>query len=449
MTQYKKGMVWIRRDLRLNDHSGLRWAGQNTQAFFVVFVFDSKILAKLKNPQDRRLTFIFESLVELNYQLEKKGSRLVVIHGDPQIEIPKLASTFGVDAVVAGVDFEKYAKKRDSNVKKTLADKDIHFQTVKDHILLGSDVLKKDQTPYRVFTPYMKSWYQYLQNSHLKEQKPNLTKLLPASELMSAPVLGLLDQYGFKKAKVLIPAGASEARKLLKKFSSKISNYKNDRDFPAIRGTSKLSVHLRFGTLSIREAFRFCLNGQSAGPKTWASELIWREFYSMILDQFPHVERGAFKKEYDKIEWPGKPAHFKAWCEGQTGYPIVDAAMNQLNETGFMHNRLRMIVASFLVKDLLIDWKKGEAYFAEHLLDYDLASNNGGWQWAASTGCDAQPYFRIFNPDSQTDKFDPESEFLRQWVPAALDEKSDYPDPIVNHKVQRLKALDLYKAITH
>ncbi len=446
MPIYKTGLCWLRRDLRWTDHTALKMACSQCKDVAVVFVFDSVILDQLDDSEDRRLTVIHRALEELNEALKKWGSRLIVLYGDPQEQIPHIVEKLKVDAVYFNEDYEQYAKKRDRAVKTTLERKGVDFYSFKDQVIFsGTEILKADGTPYQVFTPYMRAWKKKYKKTMADEQKPNLKRLIAPSRLSRIEKLKPLNFYGFQKSEVLFPLGRSGALKLLKVFEGSLKNYNRDRDFPALEGTSKLSVHLRFGTLSIREAVRFCLYKKNKGAEAWLNELIWREFYFMILDQFPFVEKLAFKEQYRTISWPGKSTHFRAWCEGRTGVPIVDAAMRQLNSTGFMHNRLRMVVASFLVKDLLIDWRKGEAYFAKKLLDFDRAANNGGWQWSASTGCDAQPYFRVFNPSSQQKKFDPDGVFLRQWVPEVFEENSNYPEPIINHKVQREKALKLFK----
>ncbi len=442
-TQKIKSLVWLRRDLRLSDNRALNEAEKSSDEITIVFVFDTNILNRLKSKQDRRLTFIYESLNEISQTLEKKGSQLIVLYGDPKKEIPKLASQLGVNFVFANEDYESYAKSRDFHIKKSLAKQEISFSLHKDQVIFsGDEVLKSDGSPYRVFTPWKKQFHP----SVVDEAKTSLKKMTKKSELKAFSKLKSLKSYGFKKTLSYVQGGEREAQKQLSGFLDQLNSYSKNRDYPYLDSTSRLSVHLRFGTLSIREAIRACKGKRGEGPRTWLSELVWREFYFMILDQFPHVEKSSFKPEYQNIQWPGKNNHFKAWCEGRTGFPIVDAGMRQLNKTGFMHNRLRMVTASFLVKDLLVDWQRGEKYFAEKLMDYDLAANNGGWQWCASTGCDAQPYFRIFNPDSQTKKFDSGQEFVRKWVPEAFDTSSGYPGPIVDHRVQREKALSLFKS---
>ncbi|MCB0407685.1 MAG: deoxyribodipyrimidine photo-lyase [Bdellovibrionales bacterium] len=443
---YKRSLCWLRRDLRLYDNHALSVACENSEEVVVVFVFDKNILSRLKDSQDRRLTFIYESLKEMNQLLKQVNSRLIVLFGDPAQEIPSLASRLDVETVYVNEDYEGYALRRDKEVAERLSQKNISFFKFKDQVIFSpQEILKSDGKPYQVFTPYKKTWLLKLKPKHYEEFPVNLKKMIVIKAISSEPELKALKAYGFERSEILIPPGQTAGQKLLKSFLPKLKKYDKDRDIPSKHGTSKISVHLRFGTISIREAVRACRTQRNKGAETWLSELIWREFYFMILAQFPHVETKAFKLQYDKILWPGKVEHFKAWCEGKTGFPIVDAGMRQLNQTGFMHNRLRMIVASFLVKDLLLDWQWGEAYFAEKLLDFDLAANNGGWQWCASTGCDAQPYFRIFNPDSQAAKFDPENEFLKQWVPEAFEKSKKYPSPIVDHKVQRNKAIELFK----
>lgn len=453
---HPRGLVWIRRDLRLRDHKALAQASQECEGIAVVFVFDPIILKRLK-ASDRRLSFLHESLTELDSELREKGSRLLVRHGDPKIEIPRLAKQLGAQKVFANKDYEPYAKARDSHVQRTLRAEGIEFESFKDQVIFESrEVLTKSDGTFRVFTPYKNAWLEKLRSSDLEEAKVQRNAFLPASALKGLVQDFSLSELGFQKTELWLKAGETAALARLKRFQNKIDDYKKARDFPSVDGTSGLSVHLRFGTISTRACAREALLHKSEGASTWLNELIWRDFYHMILDQNPYVAEGSFKKECDRIHWPGSMDHFEAWCEGRTGYPIVDAAMRHFNETGWMHNRLRMIVASFLTKDLLVDWRLGEAYFAENLLDFDLAANNGGWQWSASTGCDAQPYFRIFNPSSQSEKFDPEGKFIRTQIPELKNEKnihapeadslfSKYPAPIVSHSAQRAKALALFK----
>ncbi len=426
----KKALVWIRRDLRLQDHAPLTHAASLAKEVALVFVFDPQLLRGVPK-SDRRISFIQESLREIDTELRKKGSALIVRRGDPRLEIPRIAKEIGAELVCTGRDYEPYAKERDEKVAENLAKIGVEFQAVKDHVLFeGKEITTQTGGSFKVFTPYYRAWESALgpEQWEVRQARPKFLRL-PPKELDLPPPVPLWLEPGEKAAQIR-----------LKKFAQKIEDYKTQRDFPSVEGTSGLSVHLRFGTISTRACVRLALK---AKDKTWLKELVWREFYQMILDQNPHVVGHAFRPEYDNIRWPGKPAHFEAWCQGRTGFPIVDAAMRHFNDTGWMHNRLRMIVASFLVKDLLIDWRQGEAYFAKNLLDFDLASNNGGWQWCASTGCDAQPYFRIFNPESQAKKFDPQSTFIREHLPEVGEAK--YPKPIVDHGVQRIKAIQLFK----
>jgi deoxyribodipyrimidine photo-lyase len=406
--------------------------------------------------------FIYESIAELDLELKKSGSHLIVLYGNPTDEIPKLVNKLKINAVFVNEDYEPKAKSRDEMVKARLSKIGKPFLCYKDQVIFsGSEVLKENGDSYRKFTPYKNAWLKKLGKAEIASYQPTFKKLNCSVDThnFSMPTL---EEMGFTKSSIAWTAGSKSAHKILSSFSEKIGDYENDRNFPSIKGTSILSPHLRFGTISIRTCLREAMKNRTKGNSTWISELIWREFYQMILDRNPKVETEEFQSKTRGIVWPGKKEHFKAWCQGQTGFPIVDAAMRQLNTTGWMHNRLRMITASFLVKDLLIDWRLGENYFAEKLIDFDLASNNGGWQWCASTGCDAQPYFRIFNPWTQSRKFDESGEFIRKFVPelSALSNKEihephlrkdrskelKYPKPIVDHKIQRDLALRLFKA---
>lgn len=452
-------LCWIRRDLRLHDHHALS-AALEKGTTTVVFVFDTHILDKLKDEDDRRITFIHESLVEIEKELNKRGSSLVVLYGKPEDEIPKLAEKLKVKAVFANRDYEPYAKKRDETVRKKLEKAGIEFHQYKDSVYFESrEILTGSGAAYKVFTPYKNNWLHQFESSRrsIPEYSCSLKNLRKFENTESILAQDWFKIIGFKKNPPLLIGGTKIALKRLQEFTDRMVDYKEARNFPSVDGTSSLSVYIRFGNLSVRDMIRVAISKKSEGAATWLSEIIWRDFYQMILDQFPHVADGSFKPEYDKIKYSGEEAHFKKWCAGETGFPIVDAAMRCFNETGLMHNRLRMIVASFLVKILLVDWKKGEEYFAQHLLDFDLASNNGGWQWSSSSGCDAQPYFRIFNPYTQSEKFDPEGIFIREWVPelATLPNKNihrpenvpGYPTPIVSYELNRLKALKMYEAI--
>jgi deoxyribodipyrimidine photo-lyase len=470
--KYKHSICWIRRDLRLNDQRSITAAKLNSENVTVVFVFDKNILDKLEDRNDRRVTFIHQCLQELNNKLQSKGSQLVVLHGDPVEEIPKAVKVLQADAVYAGLDFEPQAKIRDQKVHEKLQSMGCFFHLIKDQVIFaGLEVKKQDGTPFKVFTPYKNQWLKQLQNEDTWNATTNRENYTHHDKLKIFTHDWTLKDVGFDKNTLWLEPGEHEAKFRLRRFLTVIDKYKEDRNYPwKDKGTSALSVHLRFGTISIRSCIREILEKKTEGARTWLSELIWREFYMMILDQYPHVVDGAFKEDYVKIKWPGSDSHFEKWCAGMTGYPIIDAAMRHFNKTGWMHNRLRMIVAMFLTKDLLVDWRKGEAYFARYLLDFDLSANNGGWQWCASTGCDAQPYFRIFNPVLQSEKFDAQGEYIREHCPelqgfsnktihapweASMEEQkkakcivgTDYPAPIVNHAQQREKVLRVFKKV--
>lgn len=465
---YSKGLFWFRRDLRLEDNAALYKACKNSQELAFVFVFDKNILHKLSDKNDKRLTFIWQSLNVLKNEL---GKNLYLIYGDPVIEIPKLAKTLKVESVFTNRDYETYALQRDEMVQANLNEEEIHFSSCKDQIVFElPEVLKPDDKPYTVFTPYKKAWLQklltstefYLANYASKDYL-NKKQFIPFNP--SIKQVESFKQIDFEENKNLpLKAGFIEAEQAFEKFiETGILTYKQTRDFLEPNSTSGLSVHLRFGTLSIRKCFRtaWTLMLSQKSPikeniESWLSELIWREFYSMILQAFPYVEKKSFKPEYENLPWNNDQKFLNAWMEGQTGYPIVDAGMRQLKQTGQMPNRLRMVAASFLCKDLLLDWRLGEAYFARYLLDYDLASNNGGWQWAASTGTDASPYFRIFNPSLQSKKFDPEAKYIKTYIPELSELKpenihdlnfeiNNYPKPIVNHQEAKEKAIQFFK----
>lgn len=422
-------IFWFRRDLRLQDNAGLYHALKDEKPVLPIFIFDRNILDELEDKSDRRVEFIHLALQDIQKQLVKFGSSLDVRYGTPLEVYKQLLSEYTIERVFTNHDYEPYAKQRDGEIEKLLNEKGAKFHTYKDQVVLEKDeVLKDDGKPYTIFTPYSRKWKSILTDFHLKAYSnkkyfKNFYKQ-PERKLIS------LEEMGF------VAAGQSFPEKEWK--GQIIRNYKEQRDIPSIQGTSRLSVHLRFGTISIRE-----LADEAGGLNdTFLNELIWRDFYHMILWHFPHVVGNAFKPEYDKIKWRNIEKEFDAWCNGQTGYPIVDAGMRELNSTGFMHNRVRMIVASFLTKHLLIDWRWGEAYFAKKLLDFDLAANNGGWQWAAGSGCDAAPYFRVFNPYLQTQKFDPDLKYIRKWVPEL--EEFSYPKAMVVHEEARKRCLETY-----
>lgn len=422
---------WFRRDLRLEDNHGLFQAIRSGKPVLPVFIFDSFILNKLKNKEDRRVQFIYDSLRDIDSKLRALGSGLLLEYGQPLEVWKKITENYPIASVYTNSDYEPYARERDDQVAKMLAKKGIGFHSFKDQVIFEKEeVVKPDGKPYTVFTPFKKKW--------LERFSPDTILPFPSAELSGnlftgeIPAIMPLEKIGFtSNPEVIFPE-----RKIVLKT---IDSYDHQRDFPGIPGTSKLSVHLRFGTLSIRKAVEVGLKHNAV----WLSELIWREFYMMILWHFPQVTRGSFKPEYDKIQWLNQEDQFQAWCEGRTGYPIVDAGMRELLHTGFMHNRVRMVVASFLTKHLLIDWRWGEAWFAEHLLDFDLSANNGGWQWAAGSGCDAAPYFRVFNPYIQTEKFDPQLVYIRKWVPEL--DTENYPKPIVEHAMARVRAVEVYR----
>jgi deoxyribodipyrimidine photo-lyase len=424
-------IFWFRRDLRLHDNAGLYHALKDSKPVLPIFIFDKNILDELENPKDRRVEFIHLALSEMQKQLLKSGSTLDVRYGKPLDVFKELLKEYRIESVFTNHDYEPYARDRDDAIQSLLKEKGVAFKTFKDQVIFEKDeVLKDDGKPYTVFTPYSRKWKAALIDFHVKPY-PNYKYFSNFYKQEPKPILSL-EEIGFK------PVGQPFPEKEWK--GQIIRHYKEQRDLPAVQGTSRLSVHLRFGTISIRE-----LAGEAGAlNETFLNELVWRDFYQMILWHFPKVVGHAFKPEYDKIKWRNNEKEFEAWCKGQTGYPIVDAGMRELNETGFMHNRVRMIVASFLTKHLLIDWRWGEAYFAEKLLDFDLASNNGGWQWAAGSGCDAAPYFRIFNPYLQTKKFDPELKYIRKWVPEF--EEFSYPKPFIEHEVARKRCLDVYAA---
>jgi len=442
-------LCWFRRDLRAFDHAALHGALRGHRAVHCAFVFDTEILDALPSSADRRVDFIWHSVAELRAALAALGGGLHVLHGRARDVIPGLAARLGVGAVYANRDYEPQALERDREVAERLAAAGIAFHTRKDQVIFElEEVLSGAGTPYAVFTPYKNAWLKKLDDFFVK---PYPVERHAGRLVQSQSDLPSLQQLGFEPAPMALPSGASGGKRLFADFRRRIDDYARQRDFPALKGPSYLSVHLRFGTVSIRELVRVAWKRKGKGAATWLSELCWRDFYFAVLAARPDVVDYAFRREYDALRWDEDAALWQAWCEGKTGYPLVDAAMRCLNQTGTMHNRLRMVSASFLVKDLGIDWRRGERYFAEKLNDYDLAANNGGWQWAASTGCDAQPWFRIFNPVTQSKKFDPQGTFIRKYLPqlAQLDARAIHEPraPVVDHAEARRRTLARYAAV--
>lgn len=423
-------IMWFRRDLRLNDNAAFYHALKSNNPVLPIFIFDKNILDDIENKNDRRVEFIHAALEELQEKLNSLKSNLEVFHSTPVETFKMLNDKYTIDKVFINRDYEQYAIDRDAAIEELLLQGGASIHAFKDQVVFDKEeILKDDRTPYTVFTPYSRKWKAKLTSSYLKSYPTekyfsNLFKQLPKKILS-------LEEIGFKKAGILFPS--KELNEAV------ITHYSIQRDYPSRVGTSKLGVHLRFGTISIRQIAKRAIEIN----ETFLNELIWRDFYHSILWHFPHVRKGkSFKKEYDLIEWINNEEQFKQWCEGKTGYPIVDAGIRELNATGYMHNRVRMIVASFLTKHLLIDWRWGEAYFATKLLDFDYAANNGGWQWASGSGCDAAPYFRVFNPYLQTMKFDKDLKYIRKWVPEL--DSFDYPKPMVQHEAARKRALETY-----
>jgi deoxyribodipyrimidine photo-lyase len=425
-------ICWFRRDLRLNDNAALYHALKGSNPVVPVFIFDKNILDELEDRADRRVEFIRDALLHMQEQLEKKGSTLDVRYGTPEEIFKELLKDYKIEKVFTNGDYEPYARERDQHIANLLKDAGASFHSYKDQVIFErNEVVKDDGTPYTVYTPYSRKWKALLNDFYLKSYP--CKKYYKNFFQHSPKRIPSLTSMDFKEVNKPFPS--------VKWKPATVKDYKNQRDFPGIEeGTTLLGVHLRFGTISVRELAR------EAGElsETFLGELIWRDFFQTILWHFPRVVQYSFRPEYDKIKWRNNEKEFLAWCNGETGYPIVDAGMRELNETGFMHNRVRMITASFLTKHLLIDWRWGEAYFGVKLLDYDLSANNGNWQWAAGTGCDAAPYFRIFNPYIQTKKFDPDLKYIRKWVPEF--EELTYPRPIVEHEVARERCLKAYKA---
>ncbi len=422
-------IFWFRRDLRLNDNAGLFQALRSGLPVQPVFIFDTDILEELENRSDRRVSFIYRALIDIREELKKWGATLDVRYGRPVEVFRELLNDYKTNKVFTNEDYEPYAIKRDAEVSVYLKTRNAELHSFKDQVIFEkNEVVKNDGKPYTVFTPYSRKWKELLTaNAVPVFDTSTLFKNLHKQEELKWPSL---EEMNFLETSDDFPA--------VKIDTDLIRNYHLTRDFPGMKGTSRLGIHLRFGTISIREMVSL------AGKfnEKFLDELIWREFYQAILWHFPQVVQQSFKPEYDKIRWRNNETEFRAWCEGKTGYPLVDAGMRELNSTGYMHNRVRMVTASFLTKHLLIDWRWGEAYFASKLLDYELASNNGGWQWAAGCGCDAAPYFRIFNPMIQAKKFDPGGKYIRQWIPEF--DSLDYPAPIVEHTYARERCLAEY-----
>ncbi len=424
-------LFWFRRDLRLHDNAGLFAALSATEPVQPIFIFDTDILDELTDRTDARVQFIHQSLQRMQEVLVEQGATLDVRIGKPLAIFKQLCTEYSVRAVYTNEDYEPYARSRDESVSNWLNERGIAFQSFKDQVVFAKEeVLKDDGKPYTVFTPYSRKWRAALEKNPIRSFASE--KKMDGYYQQAPRSLPALKEIGFETGSIAFPPSTWSAD-LIKKYAEQ-------RDLPGVKGTSRLGVHLRFGTISVRELAQ----STAALSSTFLNELIWRDFYHVILWHFPQVMHRSFKPEYDRIAWRNDAAEFEAWCAGRTGYPIVDAGMRELNTTGFMHNRVRMIVASFLTKHLLIDWRWGEAYFAEKLLDFDLAANNGGWQWAAGSGCDAAPYFRVFNPYLQTKKFDESLRYIRTWVPEF--EELNYPKPIVVHEVARKRCLETYAA---
>ncbi len=420
-------IMWFRRDLRLHDNAAFYHALKSGVPVLPIFIFDQHILNELPK-QDKRVVFIHNTLSAMNTLLQKEGSALHCFYGTPTDTFEALNKKYKIKVVYTNHDYEPYAQKRDAQIVEIVGEDKLH--TFKDQVIFEKDeVLKKDGTPYTVFTPYSKVWKALVNDFYLKSYPSE--KMLASLYSCEKEELPTLSKMGFEAMDIDVPPLILEEDIVL--------NYHNTRDIPSVKGTSRLSVHLRFGTASIRRMARYAMKRN----EKFLNELIWRDFYQAILYHFPHVVGHCFRDKYEAVQWRNNEDDFNAWCKGETGYPIVDAGMRELNETGWMHNRVRMIVASFLTKHLLIDWRWGEAYFAEKLLDFDLASNNGGWQWAAGCGVDAAPYFRVFNPYTQQEKFDKEFKYIKQWVPEYGTAK--YPTAVVEHKYARERCLTTYK----
>ena len=423
----KVSIFWFRRDLRLEDNVGLHHALESGFPVLPIFIFDAGILDKLEDKKDKRVDYIHQALEQINSELKEHKSTLISYHGKPFDIFKSLSEEYDIQGVFCNRDYEPQAIKRDKELYDYFQAQEIPFKAYKDQVIFDkNEIVKNDGLPYTVYTPFSKKWKENLTPDHYKLVKLKFEQLFP----QKSHKIKTLEEIGFEKTEINF-----EVPKLDLQI---IDEYDRYRDFPAMQHTTQLGIALRFGTISIRKCVAFALKHN----QTWLSELIWREFFMQILYHFPKVVHHSFKEKYDAIQWRNDENEFQSWCEGKTGYPIVDAGMRQLNETGYMHNRVRMIVASFLCKHLLIDWRWGEAYFAVKLNDYDLSANNGNWQWAAGCGCDAAPYFRVFNPTTQTEKFDKELVYIRKWV--AEFDSGNYPAPIVEHKFARERVLAEY-----
>lgn len=485
MKKYQNGLVWLRRDLRLSDHCALEAATLECEIVHVCFVFDHELIDRLKKEfdyfelpyEDQRLGYIYSSLLELEQSMPAQ-SKLIIRYGIQTDAIAQICTDYKIQKLYFNRDYEPRAKARDLKVLDLMSEKKVEYQHFCDSVMLEHNSVRNGSNEvYKVFTPYKRKWLEVFETIKKEKLTPKQPDLKCLSQTLHPNEIPLENKSHWQKvcglsfSEPTLPAGRQAALAKLQNFSNQpIHHYHDQRDFPAREGTSLLSVSIRHGVISIREMVSAALSRSSSGSAVWLSELIWREFYQMLLDTHPHVVKGSFKPAYDQIMWQGTEQNFKDWCNGMTGYPIVDAAMRCLNHTGQMHNRLRMIVGSFLCKTLLIDWRLGERYFAIKLLDFDLAANNGGWQWCSSSGCDAQPYFRIFNPTSQSEKFDQDGEFIKLWCPElrelnpkTIHEPSkappltlaqagvvlgqDYPLPIVDYKLNRQKALEMYQVV--
>jgi deoxyribodipyrimidine photo-lyase len=423
-------ICWLRRDLRLQDNAALYHALKGPNQVLVLFIFDTTILKKLNSRDDARVTFIYKVIERLSDELKKVGSSMLVLNDTPERAWVKVLKTYNVKNVYANHDYEPYARERDDSLSEFLTSESIPFKTFKDQVIFEKDeIVKADGKPYTVFTPYFRQWEKKL-NDFYKKAYP-VEKYLSNLLRINPLTIPTLNEMGFEESNQDFPSIH---------FDKKLDGYEQRRDYPGDEATSRIGLHLRFGTVSVREAVREAMDQKA---EKWLSELVWRDFYMMILWHFPYVSKSCFKPAYDKIRWRNDEKEFEAWCNGNTGYPLVDAGMRQLNEIGFMHNRVRMVVASFLCKHLLIDWRWGETYFAEKLLDYDMASNIGGWQWACGCGNDAAPYFRVFNPELQAKRFDPKHVYIDKWVPEIKQQK--YVEPIVEHTFARERVLRVFK----